>query len=290
MGLGDEPRILADQLCFPEGPRWDGKRFIFSDVHAHRVLAIDTSGNLTVIAELGDRPSGLGLLPDGSVLVVGMLDRRLWRIEGNGRLSEHADLSSLCSDFINDMVVDQTGRAYVGCRSGKLGASPDSIILVQPDGSCSVAAQGVRSPNGSVITPDGASLIVAETHIGRLTRFTINRDGSLSDRHVYGEVAGYTFDGICLDERGNVWAGAGDKGLVQVGPEGQVLAQRLPWDYHVIACVFGGCRRRHLLVATAAVTTENFQRLGENRELDEESTSRGRLALFEMDVAGAGIP
>ena len=94
----------------------------------------------------------------------------------------YADLSPLAGDFINDMVVDGEGRAYVGIRNP--GSSPqnpiDTLILVQPDGRVEQVADGLSAPNGMVVTPDGATLIVAETLLGRLTAFEIGPSGTLS--------------------------------------------------------------------------------------------------------------
>ncbi len=106
-------RTIAEGLLFPEGPRWHDGKLFFSDMHDNRVKTVDLNGNLNVVCEVPNQPSGLGWLPDGRMLVVSMTDRRLLRIEG-GRLEPHADLSALAPFHCNDMVVDAKGRAYVG--------------------------------------------------------------------------------------------------------------------------------------------------------------------------------
>ena len=89
----------------------------------------------------------------------------------------HADLSEHCGGHLNDMVVDDAGRAYVGNFGWDLmgGEAPKTavLVLVEPDGSASVFADDLVFPNGSVITPDGGTLIVAETFAGRLSVFRI---------------------------------------------------------------------------------------------------------------------
>src|ERR1700683_4812713 len=73
-------KVLIDGLAFPEGPRWHDGKFFFSDMHAHQVVATDMAGKREVICEVPNRPSGLGWLPDGRMLVVSMTDRKLMRL------------------------------------------------------------------------------------------------------------------------------------------------------------------------------------------------------------------
>src|SRR3954452_12550762 len=195
-------RVIADGLVFPEGPRWYGGALWLSDMHAHRVLRLDGTSPTVIVEELGDKSSGLGFLPDGSLLAVSMIDRALLRIDtASGTVTVHADLRNLSDEFINDLAVDSTGRAYVGSRNHGGGADgpKDSIILVEPDGRPRVVAEGLQGPNGIVIDGAERTLVVAETPLGRLTRFTITADGALTDRAVLAELPNEVFDGICLD-------------------------------------------------------------------------------------------
>ena len=151
-------KVLIDGLAFPEGPRWrDGKLF-FSDMHAHQVLAVDMAGKCEVICDVPARPSGLGWLPDGRMLVVSMTDRKLMRLDRDG-LKTVADLSKLAPFDCNDMVVDARGRAYVGNFGFDLHANAQpratTLVMVAPDGIARIVAEELMFPNGMVITPDG---------------------------------------------------------------------------------------------------------------------------------------
>ena len=171
--MAQRTQVLKDGLVFPECPRWHEGRLWFSDIHAHRVMTLDMLGNSETIVEVPSQPTGLGWLPDGRLLVVSATDRRLLRLEPDG-LVEHANLRELASSHCNDMVVDRLGRAYVGNFGFDLlknePFAPGEIILVNPDGAARVAAEGLAFPNGSVITPDGRSLVVAETLASRMER------------------------------------------------------------------------------------------------------------------------
>ena len=181
-------RTIAEGYSFTEGPRWHEGRLYFSDFYTHRVLAVDGEGRVEVIATVTGQPSGLGWLPDGRMLVVSMLDRKLLRQEGDGRLVEHADLSKIATYHCNDMVVDTLGRAYVGNFGSDIESGNKlvkaKLAFVDTDGSVSVAAEDLAFPNGAVITPNGKTLIIGESFGRCLTAFDIADDGGLSNRRV----------------------------------------------------------------------------------------------------------
>src|SRR6478672_1614364 len=180
--------LLIDGLTFPEAPRWRDGKLWFSDFYSFRVLAVDLRGHATTIAPVAHRPSGLGWTPDGSLLIVSMLDRSLYRLD-DGKLTKVADLSAMAGGPCNDMVVDAKGRAYVGNFGYERFKGEDArsakLARVDPDGTVSVVADDLLFPNGSVITPDGATLIVGESMGNRLTAFDIGAGGALSSRRVW---------------------------------------------------------------------------------------------------------
>src|SRR5260221_1623278 len=149
-------RVLADGFKFLEGPRWRDGELWMAEIGAGEVVAITAEGKRRSIVTVPGTPSGIGFLPDGTPLVVSVRERRLMRIKGD-KLEQHADLSRM-SPFLNDMVVDRQGRAYVGnfgfdVLKGEA-SKPGSVILVQPDGKASEVARDLNGPNGSVVTSD----------------------------------------------------------------------------------------------------------------------------------------
>src|ERR1700679_462127 len=105
---------LVSGLSFTECPRWRDGRLHVSDFYTHRVFAFAMDGTAETIAEVPGQPSGLGFLPDGRMLIVSMRDRKIMLREFDGSLVEYADLSELASWYLNDMLVDSHGRAWVG--------------------------------------------------------------------------------------------------------------------------------------------------------------------------------
>jgi sugar lactone lactonase YvrE len=275
---------VLDGLAFPEGPRWHDGRLWFADQHDKRVVAMDPNGRAETIVEVEQQPSGLGWLSDGRLLVVSMLDRRLLRLEDDA-LVEHADLSSLAPGSCNDMVVGANGRAYVGNFGFDMygGATPAEtcVIAVEPDGSARVAADGLGFPNGSVITPDGATLLVGESMAARITAFDIAADGSLSNRRMWAKIDHATVDGMCLDAEGMIWAACPFTGRVLRIKEGGDVVDEVKGSHPgAFACMLGGTDRTTLYVCTAPTHVPEEARAAHG----------GRIETVTVEVPGAGWP
>lgn len=290
-------RTLAHQVYFGEGPRWRNGRLWFSDFYAHRVCSVDLAGDLRTELELEGRPSGLGWMPDGSLLVVRMELRQLWRRWPDGRFTCHADLTGHSAHLCNDMVVDAQGRAYVGNFGFDLDAAihargAESVIadhpqtclaLVQPDGSVSDAAPGERFsfPNGMVITPDGNTLIVGETLGGRLTALDIGADGSLSNRREWAPTWPRVPDGICLDASGAIWiANPLAPECARIAPGGEVLDVVETGGLPCFACMLGGPEGKHLFMLVAPSSDAG----------EAAKAPLGKVLVTEVAVSRAGLP
>ena len=287
-------RVLADGIYFGEGPRWHDGRLWFSDFHAHAVKSASPAGDLRTEFEIDDQPSGLGWMPDGSMLIVSMTKRQLLRRTPGGALSVHADLGHIATFHCNDMVVDAQGRAYVGNFGFDLDAAltergTESVLadhatadlaLVAADGTVSVAARGLHFPNGSVITPDGRTLIVGETLAGTLTAFDIAADGSLSNRRTWATIGPRIPDGIALDADGAIWvANPIAPECVRVAAGGKVL-EVIDTADPCYACMLGGENGRTLFMLTAKTSVGH----------EAGKTPLGRLLATQVDAAHAGRP
>ena len=285
--------VLTDGLYFGEGPRWHEGRLWFSDFYAHAVKSVGADGVQRIELELDDQPSGLGWLPDGRLLLVSMAAMKLLRQDPDG-LVVHADLSEFSAHLCNDMVVDNMGRAWVGNFGfdldalmeekgveGALANHPSTnLVRVDPDGTVHLAASDMHFPNGTVITPDGGTLIVAETLSMCLTAFDIEADGSLSNRRIWAPVGMRAPDGICLDADGNVWvANAMAPECVLVAQGGEIL-QTVQTSQLCYACMLGGDDGRTLHMVTAQSS--------DKRVASESAT--GKIEVARVDVSRAGCP
>jgi sugar lactone lactonase YvrE len=286
--------LLADGIVFPEGPRWIDDRLWMVDMHGHRVLTVALDGTSETVIDYPDKPSGMGVLPDGSVICVSMRRRVLETIDLQGNRTLYADLNDLPGDSLNDMVVDGRGRAYVGNRVRTIEPGQESVVAVELDGGHRIVAAGLTTPNGSVVTPDNKTLVVAEPRAGKLTAFTIDDDGELHDERVFAETPGRGADGICLDAEGGIWVGSpASHEFYRVLEGGKVTHQiPLPDDVWGVAPALGGPDGRTLFLLEARATMENSMRLAElnSYEGDLTSTCKGWVRTVEVDIPGAGWP
>jgi sugar lactone lactonase YvrE len=264
-------RKLVEGGYFFEGPRWHDGAWWCSDIYARQVLRIAPDGTKTVMATVEGEPSGLGWLPDGDLLIASMQDRKLIRRKANGELVVHADLGAQIPWFINDMIVDGQGRAYVGNFGFDIwnGATPQATGLtrVDPDGSIHQEGEGLWFPNGTVISGDGGTLIVAESGAARLTAFTIAADGRLTDQRVWAKLGeahpleaaadlarnDFGPDGCAIDSEDRVWvADSFFNRVCRVAEGGEILetVTGLPGQ-GIYACALGGEDGHELMMCAA---------------------------------------
>ncbi|MGH3354125.1 MAG: SMP-30/gluconolactonase/LRE family protein [Nocardioides sp.] len=297
--MAREITTVVKDLHYLECPRWHEERIWFVDFYSYKVYSAREDGSdLRVEAEVPGQPSGLGWLPDGRLLIVSMRDHRILRRERDGTLATHADLSDHVSNHLNDMVVDEQGRAYVGNFGFDIMAGADVastvLLRVDTDGTVTEVADDMWFPNGSVITPEG-TLLVDETCGNRISAFDIAEDGSLTNRRTwakFGELTTHTAfgeamgdavlapDGCCLDAEGAVWTADAVFGrLVRVAEGGEILEQIEPGG-GVFACMLGGSDGKTLYACAAPDFFEEPRR----------ANTEARLLAIRVDVPGAGRP
>ena len=260
-----EAEVLMEGIVFGESPRWHDGRLWFSDWGAHQVIALDPDGSHEVVVSVASFPMCIDFLPDGQLLVVNSAQRRLLRREPDGSLVTHADLSGVSAKPWNDIVVDDRGFAYVNSigfdfPGGEF--APGLVVLATPDGNVRQVAGDVAFPNGMAITPDGGTLIVAESYAGR----------------VWAETPGDHPDGICIDAEGAVWyADVGNQHCVRVREAGEMLAT-VTLDRGAFACALSRGQDPHLFV------------VGQNFGGPQSAQPSGQVVAFPAPAPGAGKP
>lgn len=279
-----KPDILADGFKFLEGPRWHEDRLWVSDMFGGAVHTVDMQGRINTVAEVPARPSGLGFMPDGTVLISSMTDRTLLRMSG-GTLSVHADLTPHVTGDINDLVVDAQGRAYVGNFGfdlfGDAAFQSATLVMVSPDGAATVVAHDLAFPNGSVIFAETGVLVVAESYGNRLTAFDIAEDGTLRDKRLFADLGDGDPDGICLDQEGAIWVSLVNQNAFARVRDGGEVTHRVSFENRLaVACQLGGPDGCSLFCLTTEGSWEDVA----------AGRSRSRIDVVTVDVPGAGSP
>jgi sugar lactone lactonase YvrE len=291
-------RPLATGFAFLEAPRWHDGRLWFSDFNTHLVHRLETDGSVSTVCEVPGQPSGLGFNPAGELMISSMLDHRVLVLR-DGELVELADLSADQGGPGNDMLVDARGRAYVGNFGSDVDAGePEratTLVLVDPDGSVRVVAEGLEFPNGMAITADGRQLLVGESLACRVSAFDLAEDGSLSNRQAWAEfeprpatftfadamsdAAGIVPDGLCLDADDGMWvANSGGNDVVRVLRGGEVTDRIDLGDHAAYACMLGGPDGRSLFICVGGLFGT----------YDRATAQAGELWVTEVDVPGPG--
>lgn len=278
--------IVAEGLGFLEAPRWHDGQLWFSDFYSRRVSSVDESGQVTPHVYVPGQPSGLGFLDDGTVLIVSTHEAHLLRWNGTAG-AVVADIGAVYRGGLNDMVVDRFGRAYIstfpppaiGQDHVDVASLPTvPIFMVDPDGAIKTVADDLKIANGMVITPDGGTLIVAETLGNRLLAYDIRADGTLENYRVFAEMGERQPDGICLDADGNVWVGCFSKSEFALIEDGGEVLRTIPTPGRwAVACALGGDDGKTLFGLTVRVTIEDYM----------DGRGEGTIMAYRVDAPAA---
>ena len=306
-----ELKKLTGGLYFGEGPRWHENKLWFSDFYSHKVMTLDENNSLETVCEVPSQPSGLGWLPNGDLLIVSMLDRKILKFS-EGSISVHADLSEYVEHKCNDMVVSRDGTAYVGnFGMGDAGESMNSthLMIVKSDGTVLKGPDNLLFPNGTVITEDGKKLIVAETLGAKLTSFDIEDNGELINRKLWARTSplfslliikflsllGFDLskvdfskysknlhvpDGICLDEKNGIWiASPTSKAVVRIEKGGNIT-DIISTPKGAFACMLGGKDRKTLYVIISNSSDPE----------EAQASPEGEIHSIGVEIPGVGKP
>jgi len=293
-------KVVAEGFTYLEGPRWHNGMLWFVDFYTYGVYRVNLDGTVEKVVDVPQQPSGLGWLPDGRLLVVSMKDRKILRQEPDGRLVVHADIWAHCGGHANDMVVAPNGNAYVGNFGfdlmGGAGHKDTGLVLVRPDGTSQIVAEGLAFPNGMVVTPDQKKLIVNELFGNRISQFDIRTDGTLGPRRDFAsfgalgdepdvgkrlERSKIIPDGLALDAEGAVWfADTINRRAVRIAEGGEILDEVRTAPEGVFAVALGGQDGKTLFLCAAPDWDESARK----------AVREGRMLAAQVDVAHAGTP
>ena len=247
---GAKPAKLAGGFKFTEGPAVAANGDVyFTDIPNNRIHKWSVADKkLSTFAEETNGANGLYFADDGS----------LYACQGNAKrvvayTPDGSDTSSLAKRYDgkkfnkpNDLWIDAKGGIYFSDPNyGNKELSQDGmhVYYIQPGGEEVVrVADGFKTPNGLIGTPDGSTLYIADIGGGKIYRYVIQEDGSLKDKKSFCESGS---DGMTLDQHGNVYL---TSGTVKVfNPKGEQIAD-LKFPESPANVVFGGKELKTLFV------------------------------------------
>ncbi len=266
--------LLDATSRWAEGPAYApaGRYFLWSDVPSDRIMRWDeSSGHVSVFRSPSQNANGNTFDRQGRLITCEQLTRRITRTEHDGSITVVADrIEGKRFNSPNDVIVASDGAIwftdptygidsdYEGRRAAsEVGQS--RLYRVDPsDASVRVAGDDFVQPNGLALSPDERRLYVSDTgrtHVedgpAHIRAFDVNA-GKLTGGDVFAECPAGLFDGLRLDEVGNVWTSAGD-GVRCYEPEGNPIGIiRVP-DAVANVCFGGPARNRLFICATGAV-------------------------------------
>jgi sugar lactone lactonase YvrE len=219
-----ETSVVDAGAGFPEGPFFEDGVLYYAEYGSHEVSAWDGASVRTIWSQPGCGPSAVQRFGDG-FLVTCYDNGTLAVVTADGANAAAIEKDSAGDPLVgpNDIALAGPGKAYV-TTSGPWDSAPivGKVLLVASDGSAAVVADDLHYANGLALSAEGTTLFVVEHYAARIVRFTVQGDGSLTDRALFvrmtdlGEPPDALPDGLKLGPDGNFYIGLYSAGRVIV--------------------------------------------------------------------------
>lgn len=250
-------KLISSQFSFTEGASVDKKgNVFFTDQPNDKIWKFDIHGKLSVFLDKTGRSNGTYFDHKGNLLTCADEKDEIWSIDPHGKVAV------LLKDFQghrfngpNDLWEDPKGGIYFTDpyyqRPYWDRISPDikgeKVYYLRPgEPEATIVADDLVRPNGIVGTPDGKHLYVADIGGDKTYKYTIDQDGTLSDKNLFCEQGS---DGMTLDNRGNVYLTGNGVTIYNVNGK-KIETIEVPAKWTANLC-FGG-KNRNVLFITAS--------------------------------------
>lgn len=254
---GAELVKVSNAYSFTEGPASDkAGNVYFTDQPNDKIIKWNAEDNtLSIFKEPAGRANGLYFDHNGNLLAAADEKNELWRIDKDGNVDTLlTNYNGKKLNGPNDIWVDPKGgiyftdpyyqRDYWSRTAAEL--EDKNVYYIAPDTKkVSVVASDLVQPNGIIGTPDGKTLYVADIGDKKTYTFTINKDGTLTNRKLFTKMGS---DGMTIDNLGNVYLTG--EGVTVFNTKGEQI-HHIPIDENWTANITFGGKNQDVLFITA---------------------------------------
>jgi gluconolactonase len=238
---------LSNVFAFTEGPAADPKGNVyFTDQPNDKIYIWSTDGKLSTFLSGCERSNGMRFDADGlSLLACADLHNRLVSFDPNGKMTVVVEkYKGKKLNGPNDLWRHPNGGLYITdpyyrrswWTDPNMEQDSQQVYYLAPDRKTLIrVTEDLVQPNGIVGTPDGKLLYVADLGASKTYVYTINPDGTLSNKKLFCEMGS---DGMTIDNEGNVYlTGNGVTVFNSAGEKIDHINIREPWTANLC---FGG--------------------------------------------------
>jgi gluconolactonase len=248
---------VADGFLFTEGPTSDKKGNVyFTDQPNDRIMIWSITGELSTFMQPCGRSNGLSFDNEGNLWACADEKNELWQISPDKNVSVIAEkYQNKTLNGPNDLWISKNGGIYftdpyyqrTWWSHTSRPQEIQGVYYLNPDHkTLTRVANDLVQPNGIVGTPDGKTLFVADIGGKKTWKYSINPDGSLSDKTLFCEMGS---DGMTIDSKGNIYLTG--KGVTIFNRNGKKIGNiAVPENWTANVC-FGGPDMKSLLITAS---------------------------------------
>lgn len=256
---GAEVEVLGEGYSFTEGPAVDRNGDVyFTDQPNDRIVKYTVEdGTFSDWLKPAGRSNGMYFDTAGNLLACADEKNELWSISPDKKVTVLVrDFGGKLLNGPNDLWPRPDGNLYFTdplyarpyWERDKATQQPGQYVYYfdMKSGKVTPVATDLKQPNGIIGTPDGKTLYVADFGARKTYSYTIEPDGSLSNKTLFCELGS---DGMTLDSEGNLYlTGRGVTVFDKTGKKVRNIAIPEGWTANV---TFAG-KDRDLLFITAS--------------------------------------
>jgi gluconolactonase len=252
-----KPQLISKQFSFTEGASVDKKgNVFFTDQPNNKIWEYNTDGKLSLFLDNAGRSNGMYFDKKGNLVTCADEHDQLWSISPDKKIKVLlTDFNGHLMNGPNDIWIDGKGGIYMTdpyyqrdywTRTKSELDGQKVYYLPKGKKQVMVVIADMKQPNGIVGTPDSKYLYVSDLGANNTYKFTIEKDGTLSNRILF---TGQGSDGMTLDKKGNLYMCG--NGVTIYNPQGKKIGHiPVPEPWTANLC-FGGVNKDVLFITAS---------------------------------------